>query len=129
MHLSKPRLIWLVALAALGLTACASPPSLPDDGFVDVPGGRVAFRVMGKPGRVPVLMIHGGPGSTDCHLPTTMGGVAASRPVVMYDQLGSGNSDRMLDLERDAVLPRFVVEITAIRKQLRLKEVHLVGHS
>jgi proline iminopeptidase len=113
----------------LGLAACASDHPLPDDGFVDVPGGRVAFRVLGKGGRVPVLLIHGGPGATSCSFAATMDGVAASRAVVTYDQLGSGNSDRMVDLDRDAVLPRFVKEVTAIRKELGLKEVHLVGHS
>jgi len=60
---------------------------------------------------------------------STMASVAASRPVVTYDQLGSGNSDRMVDLKRDGVLPRFVAEVTAVRQQLGLKEVHLVGHS
>ena len=117
------------AIVLLGLTGCAHTDPLPDDGFVAVPGGRVAFRVTGKPGGIPILMIHGGPGATSCSYPDTMKVVAASRPVVTYDQLGSGNSDRMLNLERDAVLSRFVAEVTAIRTQLGLREVHLVGHS
>lgn len=121
--------VFLPAILLLALTGCAPTNLLPDDGFVAVPGGRVAFRVTGKPGGVPVLMIHGGPGSTSCSYPDTMQGVAASRPVVTYDQLGSGNSDRMLNLERDAVLSRFVAEVSAIRTQLGLQEFHLVGHS
>jgi len=121
--------VFLPAILLLALTGCAPTNLLPDDGFVAVPGGRVAFRVTGKPGAVPVLMIHGGPGSTSCSYPDTMQGVAASRPVVTYDQLGSGNSDRMLNLERDAVLSRFVAEVSAIRTQLGLQEFHLVGHS
>jgi proline iminopeptidase len=119
---------WLVIVAAVGLAACTSH-ELPDEGFVDVPGGRVAFRVVGKGDGVPVLMIHGGPGGTSCTYPSTTGGIAASRPVVMYDQLGSGNSDRMLDMKRDATLDRSVAEVVAIREQLGLEEVHLVGHS
>jgi len=118
-----------LAILLLALTGCAHSVLLPDDGFVAVPGGRVAYRVTGKPGGIPVLMIHGGPGATGCSFPDTMQGVAASRPVVTYDQLGSGNSDRMQNLERDAVLSRFVAEVTAIRTQLGLKELHLVGHS
>jgi len=121
--------VWLVAVAAFGLIACVSHQPLPDDGFADVPGGRVAFRTIGKGDAVPVLVIHGGPGGTGCSYADTMGGVTGSRPVVMYDQLGSGNSDRMLDLHRDATLSRFVAEVTAIRQQLGLKEVHLIGHS
>jgi proline iminopeptidase len=124
-----PAQVLLPAIVLIALTGCAHTESLPDDGFVAVPGGRVAFRVTGKAGGIPVLMIHGGPGSTGCSYPDTMKGIAASRPVVTYDQLGSGNSDRMLNLERDAVLSRFVEEVAAIRTQLGLEEVHLVGHS
>lgn len=115
--------------ATLALAACHSQAPLPDDGFVNVPGGRVAFRVIGEGNGVPMLIIHGGPGSSSCLYPATLTGVAASRPVVMYDQLGSGHSDRMTNPERDAVLSRFVSEVAAIRAELGLKELHLVGHS
>jgi proline iminopeptidase len=47
----------------------------------------------------------------------------------MYDQLGSGNSDRITNLTRDAVLSRFVAEVAAVRARLGLAEVHIVGHS
>lgn len=125
----KIRTLPLSLLAALALAACTPVRPLPEDGFVKVPGGRVAFRVLGSGASVPVLMIHGGPGGTGCNFASTMGGLAASRPVVVYDQLGSGNSDRMTDLARDAVLPRFVDEVSAIRERLGLKEIHLVGAS
>jgi proline iminopeptidase len=128
----KPRKPWrvlILVIAASSLVACAAPPPLPDDGFVDVPGGRVAFRVIGGGEGVPVLMIHGGPGGTSCSYVNTVDGIASSRAVVVYDQLGSGNSDRMRDLARDAALPRFVKEVAALRQQLGLEEVHLVGQS
>ena len=119
--------------AALLLPGCtpqsASIPQLPDDGFVDVEGGRVAFRVIGERSGVPVLVIHGGPGSSSCIYPSTFKGVAEEHPVVMYDQLGTGHSDRILDLEKFAVIPRFVSEVADLRSQLELDEVHIVGHS
>lgn len=123
------RRLLVLAFTASSLLACAARQPLPDDGFVDVPGGRVAFRVIGGGNGVPVLMIHGGPGATGCSYVSTVDGIASSRAVVVYDQLGSGNSDRMRDLAREATLPRFVMEVEAIRQQLGLKEVHLVGHS
>ena len=121
--------VMVLALAASGLLACASQQPLPDDGFVDVPGGRVAFRVIGSGDGVPMLLIHGGPGGTSCSYVSTVDGIASSRAVVVYDQLGSGNSDRLQDMERDATLSRFVAEVDAIRQQLGLAEVHVVGHS
>lgn len=117
------------AIALLALVACDRAEPLPDDGFVDVPGGRIAFRVMGEGDGIPLLIIHGGPGSRSCTYPATLTGVARTRPVVMYDQLDSGHSDRMADLKRDAVLSRFVSEVASIRVELGLREVHLVGHS
>jgi proline iminopeptidase len=123
------RLFGAVLAASLFLVGCGTTKPLPDDGFVQVPGGRVAFRVIGNGRGVPVLLIHGGPGGTSCGYANTLNAVAASRPVVMYDQLGSGNSDVLTDLPRDAVLSRFVAEVAAVRARLGLAEVHLVGHS
>jgi len=121
--------VLVLAIAASGLFACTSRQPLPDDGFVGAPGGRIAFRVIGGGDGVPVLLIHGGPGATSCSYVSTVDGIASSRAVVVYDQLGSGNSDRMRDMARDATLSRFVGEVAAIRQQLGLEEVHLVGHS
>ncbi|MDH3338663.1 MAG: proline iminopeptidase-family hydrolase [Gammaproteobacteria bacterium] len=124
----KAKILALILVAA-AVVACSTRPSLPDDGFVNVPGGRVAFRVVGSGPSTPVLIIHGGPGSSSCDFVANVDGIAADRPVILYDQLGSGYSDRIRDLERFARLPLFVEEIDAIRAELNLGEVHLVGHS
>ena len=63
--------------------------------MIPVEGGRVWVRIDGDlaSGAVPAIMIHGGPGGT--HM--TFGklfGLADERPVIAYDQLGSGLSDR-----------------------------------
>ncbi|ALM54027.1 proline iminopeptidase-family hydrolase [Halomonas huangheensis] len=125
--LFKLALAGAIALAAISTAQAQS--SLPDDGFVDVPGGRVAFRTFGEGDGTPLLLIHGGPGGTSCMYPSTLQGIAEDRPVIVYDQLGSGNSDRMADMQRDAVVPRFVEEVKAIREELGLDEIHLAGHS
>ncbi|MEM7414410.1 MAG: proline iminopeptidase-family hydrolase [Gemmatimonadota bacterium] len=118
-----------LTLAPLVLGGCQDTSPLPDDGFVDVPGGRVAFRVMGDGPGTPLLVIHGGPGSSSCIYPSTLTGIAEERPVVMYDQLGTGYSDRITDLGQFAVVPRFAEEVTAIREELGLDELHILGHS
>ncbi len=126
--IKQARWAWIGVLS-LALVACDSPESLPDDGFIDVPGGRIAFRVIGGGPGVPLLVIHGGPGGSSCSYVSTLTGIAAQRPVIVYDQLGSGYSDRITDLESLAVLPRFVEEVTAIRNELGLDELHILGGS
>jgi proline iminopeptidase len=74
-------------------------------------------------------MVHGGPGDTSCTYVDNFDGLASARPVILYDQLGSCYSDRIENLEEHARLPRFVDEISAIRAELGLHDVHLVGHS
>lgn len=121
------RLFLLTAIALLAV-GCSGEP-LPDDGFVDVPGGRIAFRVIGSGDATPVLWIHGGPGGSSCGAVAHVTGIAEDRPVILYDQLGSGYSDRIQNIEELGRLERFVEEVAAIRAELGLAELHLIGHS
>lgn len=50
------------------------------------------------------------------------------RPVIFYDQLGSGNSDRPTDTTLWKT-ERFVKEIDQIRDALKLETLHILGHS
>jgi proline iminopeptidase len=54
--------------------------------------------------------------------------LATDRPVIRYDQLGSGQSDRPDDLSLWRT-ERFVDELDAVRKALDLRDVHILGHS
>jgi proline iminopeptidase len=97
-------------------------------GYINVTGGRVWYKRVGsdKPG-IPLLLLHGGPGGT--HL--TLQGLTAlsdERPVVFYDQLGSGKSDRPTDKSL-WTMERFVEELAQVREALRLDRVHILGHS
>jgi proline iminopeptidase len=99
-----------------------------EEGYIQVTGGRVWYRMVGadKPG-IPLLVIHGGPGGTHDYMePLTA--LSDERPVVFYDQLGSGNSD----IPQDKLLwtvERFVHELADVRKTLDLKKVHILGQS
>jgi proline iminopeptidase len=98
------------------------------EGYVDVPGGRVWYRVAGPDRQgVPLLGLHGGPGFTHDTL-TTLHGLASDRPVVLYDQLGSGRSDRPGDPDLYRV-DRYVEEVGRVRDALGLDRIHLLGHS
>lgn len=97
-----------------------------EEGFIEVPGGRVWYRRVGK-GGIPLLCLHGGPGFTHYYL-ESLEALADRRQVVFYDQLGCGRSDRPDDLTLWTV-ERFVEELAVVRGALGLTRLHLLGSS
>ena len=78
-------------------------------------------------GRTPLLCLHGGPGFPHDYI-ETLADLADERPVVFFDQLGCGRSDRPSD-ETLWTKERFVEEVAAVRDELGLTDVHLLGQS
>jgi pimeloyl-ACP methyl ester carboxylesterase len=97
-------------------------------GYVAYRGYRTWYRVVGdlESGRPPLLALHGGPGSTH-HYFAPLERLADERPVVLYDQIGCGKSDRPTDVEWSVEL--FRDEVAAVRAHLRLDRIHLLGTS
>ena len=95
------------------------------EGFLDRPVGRTWYRVTGEGGRTPLVCLHGGPGSTHNYF-RPLERLADERPVVLYDQLGCGRSDRP---ELEWSLDVFTEELEALREHLGLEQVHLLGTS
>lgn len=121
-------LLPLVLLSALG--ACAGSeksPARPDEGFINVEGGKIWYRRVGKGSGTPLLLLHGGPGATSYGLKPLLA-LADDRPVILYDQLGCGKSDHPTDTTLFTV-DRFVRELQTLRDSLGLTEVHLYGQS
>jgi L-proline amide hydrolase len=97
------------------------------EGFVDYRGYRTWYRIVGNLGSgTPLLALHGGPGSTHNYF-GPLERLAEQRPVVLYDQIGCGNSDRPTDIEWTVDV--FRQEVAAVREQLGLDRVHLLGTS
>ena len=94
------------------------------EGFLERPIGRTWFRVTGDPGRAPLVALHGGPGSTHNYF-APLERLAGERPIVLYDQIGCGNSDRPTDIEWNVEV--FRDEVAAVREQLGLDRIHLLG--
>lgn len=92
-----------------------------------VPGGPVWYEITGNGGGVPILALHGGPGGTSCAY-TRLAPLAAGRPVIRYDQLGTGRSGRPSDPSLWRA-ERYVEELHAVRQALGLDRIHLLGHS
>ena len=98
------------------------------EGMVDVPGGKVWYKIVGAGAKGnPVLTLHGGPGVPHDYL-EPLEDLSNDRPIVFYDQLGCGNSDKPNDNSLWTV-ERFVEELAILREHLELDKVHLLGHS
>ena len=96
-----------------------------EQGYVDFRGYRTWYRKAGDAG-IPLLALHGGPGSTHNYF-APLERLADERTVVVYDQLGCGRSDRPRGVGWGADL--FREEVAVVRGQLGLDRIHLLGTS
>lgn len=125
----------LVAAAAVPLAAAArakglaAVPPPTREAMVPVEGGRVYVRVNGhlSAPRLPLILAHGGPGGTHLHNLEALP-LADERAVILYDQLGTGLSDRPDD-PRLWTVARFTDELEAIRRALGIARWHMGGFS
>jgi L-proline amide hydrolase len=101
------------------------------EGFIPFRGYRTWYRMVGAPessGKLPVICLHGGPGSNHDYLEPLEALASSGRRVVFYDQLGGGNSDQPHDPALWTV-GLFVEEVGAVRQALGLDRVHILGQS
>ena len=100
------------------------------EGFVRFRGMRTWYRVVGDldSGRTPLLLVHGGPGIPSDPFEPLEALAEAGRPVVRYDQIGCGRSDRPRDPALWTV-DTFLDELRTVRRELGLDRVNLLGWS
>src|SRR5207245_566810 len=98
------------------------------EGYVDFRGDRTWYRFVGDLNSpvTPLFALHGGPGSTHNYF-APLERLADERPVVLYDQIGCGNSDHPQEIEWSVAI--FCEEAAALREQLGLERIHLLGTS
>jgi proline iminopeptidase len=96
----------------------------------DVPRGTVAFHVLGGGSETPLLLINGGPGFDHryLHWAPVWDRVAKERPVVFFDQPGTGQSYPVGPGE--TVTVRDVLEaMRAVQAALGWERIAILGHS
>lgn len=97
------------------------------EGLLPVDGGLLWYHQIDNASGVPVILVHGGPGIGSFSL-KPLEALADERPVVRYDQLGAGHSERTTDTTAFAI-PSFVARLDSLRTALGYDRVHLVGHA
>lgn len=97
--------------------------------YVNVPGGFASVNLIGEdaPG-VPILYVHGGPGGNTSSFMPMAERISADRPVYMYDQLGSDDSNHTGE-ESLWAPERYIESLNTIVSSLKVKKLHIVGRS
>ncbi len=124
--MTSSRLLPLFGLLAT-VAGCRVKGPTPGEGYVAVPGGRIWYRVAGNGPGTPLVVLHGGPGAPSYYM-ASLARLGTERPVIFYDQLGAGRSDRPTDTTLWRVT-RFMAELDSLRDHLGLRRIHLLGHS
>ncbi len=98
------------------------------EGYVSITGGKVWYQIVSAEKKeTPLLTLHGGPGGAHDYLePLIL--LSDERPVIFYDQLGCGNSDRPQNPSLWTV-EHFVEELKQLREILSLDKIHILGQS
>jgi proline iminopeptidase len=96
--------------------------------YMKVPGGNAWVTISGQEKKgIPVILIHDGPGGSSFSL-KSLEALSDERPVLRYDQLGSGRSQIIYDHDL-YTMAHFVMELDLIRSHFKYPRVHLVAHS
>lgn len=117
----------LLPLSLLALALCGCANGVTEEGYVNVIGGKVYYKMIGGGTGTPLIVVHGGPGVPHQYL-QSLEELANDRPVIFYDQLGCGKSDRPQG-DQLWIPRRFAREIGAIREQLGLTECYILADS
>jgi len=117
-----------VAVLFLLFAGCQSKNKLPrGEGFLTVKGGKIWYRVVGQGDKIPILLLHGGPGYPSYYLNPLLA-LGNERPVIIFDQLGCGRSDRISDTTLMAI-NNYVDQTHDLITHLDVEEFYLYGHS
>ncbi len=101
------------------------------EGYMPFREYRTYYRIVGEanPEKTPLLLLHGGPGSSHNYFELLDDYAEASgRQLIMYDQVGCGKSSLPED-ESVYVKETWAEELIALREYLHLDQVHLSGQS
>ncbi len=100
-------------------------------GYAKVKGGSIWYRINGieflEGNNLPIIVIHGGPGSDHTRLLTLLA-LKNRRAIIFYDQLDCGKSDSP-NKKNNWTVERYTSEIPGLLKHLNIKDYILLGHS
>jgi proline iminopeptidase len=98
------------------------------EGYMPYLNHKTYYRIVDGGEKTPIVLIHGGPGSTHNYMELLDSIADTGRKVISYDQIGCGNS--YLDGHPELwTADTWINELISLREYLGLKEVVLLGQS
>ncbi|MBL7876620.1 MAG: proline iminopeptidase-family hydrolase [Cyclobacteriaceae bacterium] len=120
--------ITLLLVSMVILISCSKEKELTNgEGYVEVTGGKIWYRVYGQGNKTPILLLHGGPGYPSYYL-NALSSLGKDRKIITFDQLGCGRSDAITDTTI-MTIENFVEQTNKLLNSLGVQEFHLYGHS
>jgi proline iminopeptidase len=126
----------LIALAiVLFMPSCKNPSAEPagssniyniSEGYVDANGVMIFYKTFGK--GEPLMILHGGPGASHDYFLPYLIPLARTNRLIFIDERGSGKSEK-LDDAKEYTVDNMVEDAEAVRKELGLGKMNLLGHS
>ncbi len=96
------------------------------EGLVDAHGVLIYYKTVGR--GAPLVIVHGGPGAShDYFLPYLLP-LARQNRLIFIDERGSGRSEK-LDNPAGYTVENMVEDVEAVRRELGLGTISLLGHS
>lgn len=122
------RNLLLSLVGILLFSSCLQNKDLKEsEGFINVKGGKIWYEIKGSANKTPIVLLHGGPGFPSYYLNPLLD-LSNDRPVLIFDQLGCGRSDRITDTSL-MTIENHIYQLHKILDTLNISEFYLYGHS
>lgn len=123
----RKKIVWIVGLCSLLGCDTRNSGVTTRTGMIPVQGGKIWYQWKGPSDGLPIVLLHGGPGFPAYYL-KPLQALSGQRPVLLYDQLGCGRSEKVRDSSLYE-LPVLVDQLHTLLDSLGIRRFHLYGHS
>jgi proline iminopeptidase len=115
-----------VPLLLLAASLASAAPYRIEQGYVDANGVLIYYETFGRGS--PLVIVHGGPGASHDYFLPYLAPLARKHQLIFIDERGSGKSQK-LDNPAGYTVEAMVEDVEAVRKDLALGRIALLGHS